>query len=232
MPKIEQHLHLNDRDFTWAVDPHAAAQVMAWVEREPATFDEDIRGMAAYFPHWLLVGGGQERPLRCGTCGLYAVPLAGAIRCPQCRLAQTATSLLWLGQIPVLARPEPEFVRRQTALRQAGFGEVMTGGTTYLLVPLRVHYPTEWPNIEPRVFYARRWLKALGLPEGSSSHHLLSGGRACIFAGNQWQVMPIHAVLQQRMVNHVVSLFKIAAGQRPAEAFIGRIHHQAWQPER
>jgi hypothetical protein len=44
--------------------------------------------------------------------------------------------------------------------------------------------------------------------------------------------MPIHAVLQQRMVNHIASLLKIAAGQAPAQAFIGRIHNDDWQPER
>ena len=44
--------------------------------------------------------------------------------------------------------------------------------------------------------------------------------------------MPIHAVLQQRVVNHLASLLKIAAGQPPQQAFIGRVHGDDWRPER
>jgi hypothetical protein len=37
--------------------------------------------------------------------------------------------------------------------------------------------------------------------------------------------MTVAAVLQQRMVNHVVSLLKIAAGMTPQRAFVGRVAH-------
>ncbi len=225
-----QETMVGETEQRWAVDPQAAAGVMQWIERHPTQFERDVRGMADYFPHWLLIGSGRDKPLTCSDCHTPCVPTAGAIRCPACGGAHRADGLLWVGHIPVLARPEPQFAPRQAALREAGFAEVTTGGATYLLVPLRVCYPSEWPNVEPPVYYARRWLKALGLPLGSGAHHLLPGGRACIFAWNQWQAMPIHAVLQQRMVNHIGSLLKIAAGQRPEAAFIGRIHHRAWQP--
>jgi hypothetical protein len=71
----------------------------------------------------------------------------------------------------------------------------------------------------------------MGLPHSSARHHLLDRGKACIFSWGQWHAMPIHALLQQRMVNHALSLFKIAAGQTPEQAFIGRIHNSSWQPE-
>jgi hypothetical protein len=77
---------------------------------------------------------------------------------------------------------------------------------------------------------AGRWLDALGLPRGSAAHHLV-GGQACLYAYGQWQATPIHAVLQQRVVNHLASLLKIAAGQRPERAFIGRIHYEEWRPD-
>ncbi len=232
MPEpIYHHTLIDEQDVTWTVDRRAAASVMPWIKRRPKAFERDLSGMAAYFPQWLLVGGVQGKLARCPTCRTFCVPTEGAIRCLNCWQAQAATGLIWLGQIPALARAEAAFTPRQMALRQAGFGEVTTGGATYLLAPLTVHYPAEWPNVEPPIFYARRWLQALGLPEGSGSHHLLAGGRACIFSWNQWQAMPVHAVLQQRLVNHIASLLKIAAGMSPAEAFIGRIHHQPWQPE-
>src|SRR5262249_8614234 len=107
-----------------------------------------------------------------------------------------------------------------------------TGNTSYLLVPMTIGYPQEWPNIEPVVRYSGRWLDAAGLPRGGSAHHLIDRGRACLFSWGQWHAMPIHEVLQQRVVNHLLSLFKIMAGQFPRQAFIGRIHDDHWEPER
>jgi hypothetical protein len=37
--------------------------------------------------------------------------------------------------------------------------------------------------------------------------------------------MTVAAVLQQRVVNHVTSLLKIAVGMPPDKAFIGRVAH-------
>jgi hypothetical protein len=158
-------------------------------------------------------------------------PADGALRCAGCGEPGRADGLIWLGHIPALARPEPAFARRQEALRRAGFAEVAAGGATYLLVPLAVVYPAEWPNEEPAVRYAGRWLDALGLPRASAAHHLVAGGRACLFAWGQWSALPVHAVLQQRVVNHLASLLKVAAGQPPQRAFIGRIHYDDWRPE-
>jgi hypothetical protein len=205
---------------------------MGWAARTRNILLPDLTGMADYFPHWLLVGTAQARPLICPTCRTLSVPVDGAIRCLKCRQSQQADGLAWVGHIPILARLEPAFEVRRQALSRAGFPEVMVGQTVYLLVPLVVIYPAEWPNVEPMVRYDRRWLTAMDLPHSSGSHHLIQNGRACIFGWNQWQAMPIHAVLQQRMVNHIHSLCKIAAGQRPDQAFIGRVHDQPWQVER
>jgi len=232
MKTIYQHLFINNKDLTWPVDIQAAAKAMAWINRTPDILEQDLTGMATYFPHWILVGATQERPLLCRDCERFYVPLDGAMRCLKCRRLERVSGLLWLGQLPIPARSEPAFQPGQERLRRAGFAEVNSGQTTYLLVPLTVRYPTEWPNQEPIVRYAKPWLKALHLPLNSGYHHLIQGGRACIFSWGQWQAMPIQVVLQQRMVNHALSLFKIVAGQRPADAFIGRIHNRAWQPER
>ena len=131
---------------------------------------------------------------------------------------------MWVGQLPVLARPKPRLRTRRAALQAAGFGETEVGGLVYLLVPLAVVYPAEWPSVEPGVYYAPKWLTTLGC-RANGSYHLVGGGRACLFGWGQWRPMSVAAVLQQRVVNHVVSLLKIAAGMAPDKAFIGRVAH-------
>jgi hypothetical protein len=218
------HMVVDGVERTWLVDRAAAAEAAAWVARATEVLEADLEGMAEYFPHWILVGSDGGRLARCARCAMLCVPTGGAMRCVQCGEARGASGMLWMGHIPALARPERSFVRRLQSLQEAGFAQVAVGEATYLLVPLTVLYPAEWPNVKPVVRYARRWLDALGLPHNSASHHLIQNGRACIFAWGQWTVMPVYAVLQQRVVNHIASLLKIVAGQRPREAFIGRIH--------
>ena len=232
MTTFHHHTTIAGADHSWPIDTDAAAIAAAWATRAPAALAADLAGMAEYFPHWLLVGSVGRRALRCGGCAAFLVPTGGAIRCPGCGDTQRADGLLWIGHLPALARPEPASARRRAALQAAGFAEAAAGDTAYLLVPLAVIYPAEWPNVEPAVRYAGRWLDALGLPRGSAAHHLVGDGQACLFAWGQWSAQPIHAVLQQRVVNHVASLLKIAAGQPPAQAFTGRIHHDDWEPER
>lgn len=231
MPTFTHHTSIADREHSWAIDPSAAGQAMPWAARAPQVLAADLAGMAEYFPHWLLAGTRGGAPLRCPGCAALCVPAAGAMRCPGCGAPIQADGLAWVGQLPALTRPEPAFARRLAALRTAGFAQTQAGGADYLLVPLLVAYPTEWPNVEPVVRYAGRWLDALGLPRYSAAHHLIGAGQACLFAWGQWSAMPIHILLQQRVVNHLASLLKIAAGVPPQQAFIGRIHHDDWQPD-
>jgi hypothetical protein len=229
---IYHHITVDGVEHEWPVDPGAAAKAMTWAARAPDVLKADLAGMAEYFPHWVLAGCNGDRLTRCPRCATILVPSQGRMRCAQCGEEGKVNGLLWLGHIPTLARSEPSFHRRQKALRKAGFAEVRVGDATYLLVPLTVRYPAEWPNVKPTVRYARRWLKALGVPHSSAANHLIQGGKACIFGWSQWTAMPIHAVLQQRMINHITSLLKVAAGQKPGKAFIGRGHHTSWGPER
>jgi len=214
----------------WRVDPGAIAQTMRWAARHPETLADDLDGMATYFPHWLLIGSQAGRSVHCSACGMPGVPTDGAIHCPACHTCLSADGLVWVGHLPALAHPESRFLQKQEALRVAGFDEIHVDGLDYLLVPLSVAYPSEWPNVEPIVRYAPRWLDAAGLPRASGAHHLIGNGQACLFAWGQWQAQPIHSVLQQRVVNHVASLLKIVTGVSPNKAFIGRIHHDDWTP--
>jgi hypothetical protein len=197
---------------------------MAWVRREPEAWRADLEAMAMHFPHWTLVGGRGTQPSRC-ACGGPLVPTAGSLRCALCGKVGRGDALMWVGHLPVLARPEPSFGARRAALTRAGFAETEVGGLVYLLVPLVMAYPSEWPSVEPHVVYAPRWLAALDLPTANGAYHLVGGGRACLFGWGQWRPMSVAAVLQQRVVNHVVSLLKVAAGMTPDKAFIGRVAH-------
>jgi hypothetical protein len=210
---------------TWQVDRVAAGQVMPWVAREPKVWAADLAAMAAHFPHWALVGGEGHQPGGCRCGGGPLAPIQGALRCASCGAAGQASTLLWVGHLPVLARPEPSFGVRRQALRAAGFAETNVGGLVYLLVPMCVVYPREWPGLEPVVHYAPAWLRALQLPEASGAHHLYFQGRACLFGFGQWRPMTVAAVLQQRVLNHLVSLLKVAAGVAPTQAFIGKVAH-------
>jgi hypothetical protein len=209
---------------SWVVDEAAAVQVMNWVRREPKVWRADLEAMATHFPHWALVAGNGSQPVRC-LCGAPLAPQDGGLRCILCGKVGEANALLWVGQLPVLARAEATFSTKRAALQTAGFGETEVGGLVYLLAPLVVVYPAEWPSVEPWVYYAPKWLETLGLPLANGAYHLVGGGRACLFGWNQWRPMTIAAVLQQRVVNHVVSLLKIAAGMPPQTAFIGRQDH-------
>ncbi|HMP42174.1 MAG TPA: hypothetical protein PKA05_17480, partial [Roseiflexaceae bacterium] len=216
---------------TWQVDPAAGATCMPWASRDPAALAADLHGMAEFFPSWILTAGHAGRPIHCSVCRLPIVPHNGALRCPACHTERVADPLLWIGQLPAIARPEAPFARARNALRAAGFAEVHTNGIDYLLVPFCISYPSEWPNTEPTVRYATRWLTALGMPHYSAAHHLIGAGTACLYAWGQWRATTIDSVVQQRLVNHLASLLKIAAGIPPQAAFIGRDHHQPWSPQ-
>lgn len=225
MSDFYQHTTLAGEQQRWPVDLQAVATAEPWAARAPALLEADLQGMTDYFPHWLLVGRAAGKAARCPQCALLVVPTAGAFRCVGCWRELPVSGVLWVGQLPAPARPEARFAPHQRALREAGFPEVEAEGLHYLLVPLTVRYPAEWPNEEPEVRYLKRWLSLAGLPRSSAGHHLVAEGRACLFGWGEWYAMPLHSLLQQRVVNHLLSLLKIMAGQSLREAFIGRVAH-------
>ena len=182
MENIQQHLTIGDASYHWMVDITTIARIAVWAKRHPDALRADLRGMALYFPHWLLAGSRDGRPARCEACMAPCVPRGGSVRCAVCGKTTQADGLIWIGSLPAIARPEPVFMRRRVALRDAGFTEVQAGDVTYLLAPFTISYPAEWPNVEPVVRYAGRWLDALGLPRFSGAHHLIDNGRACLYS--------------------------------------------------
>ncbi|NTU84579.1 MAG: hypothetical protein HGA45_35315 [Chloroflexales bacterium] len=223
-----QHRYIGAHEREWQVDLDAAARVAPWARRAPALLEGEVAAMAEHFPHWLLALGRDGAPALCGACGETVVFAAGAARCVACDTpAETSAGaqLMWVGHLPTLVRPEPALEARLPSLAGAGFPTFAAGAARYLLVMLTLAYPDEWPHEEPAVRYSPRFLDLIGVGAGpSGATHMLSGGRACLYAYAQYQGAGVAAVLQQRAVNHLASLIKIAGGTPPAEAFIGRIH--------
>jgi hypothetical protein len=235
LPKQKTIYHrtsIAGRELAWAPDIGGAARAMPWAGRSSAALLADLESMADYFPHWVLVGTHKGRSVICGACGLSGAPIDRAIRCPQCLAELPADGLRWVGHLPALARPEPRFLQRADALRDGGFEDLLVGDQRYLLIPLSASYPAEWPNVEPAIRYAPRWLDLAGLPRASASHHLVGVGQACLYAWGEWQAQTVASVLQQRVVNHAASLLKIMAGAAPHAAFIGKAHGSAERWER
>jgi hypothetical protein len=212
----------------WEVDLAAAAHLMGWSQRVPALLAQELAEMAEHFPHWLLVCAQGSRLCACAQCDELIVFTDGAARCVACASPhpmEPADRLAWVGHLPSLLRNSPPLHARLPALAAVGAPAIEAGGARYLLVPVTVTYPEQWPNVEPMVRYGPGVLAALGLPnQAGGLYHLYGDDRACLYAPNQWRGASVRVVLQQRMVNHLTSLLKIAAGVAPEEAFIGRIH--------
>jgi hypothetical protein len=229
---IYHRTHHDGRELAWQPDAAGAARAMPWAGRRADALLADLRSMADYFPHWVLVATLGGRAATCAACAAPGVPADGAVRCPGCWAPLDADGLRWVGHLPALSRPEPRFRARADALRAGGFEDVAVGERRYLLIPLSATYPAEWPNVEPAIRYAARWLDLAGLPRASAGHHLVGVGQACLYAWGEWQAQTIASVLQQRVVNHAASLLKIVAGAAPAAAFIGRAHGSGEQWDR
>ncbi len=223
-----QHRYSGTSERTWQVDLATASSVAPWAQRAPALLAGEVAAMGESFPHWLLALGQHDAPVACGTCGNPVVFAAGAARCVACDTPADpppGAQLVWVGHLPTLLRPASALDARLPALAAAGFPTFTVGAAHYLLVMLLLAYPAEWPHEEPSVRYSPHFLRLIGVGPGPSGiTHLLSAGRACLYAPGQYQGTGAAAVLQQRAVNHLASLMKIAGGTPPTEAFIGRIH--------
>jgi hypothetical protein len=212
------------------LDLALAASLQPWSGRTPARLGTEVAEMAEYFPHWRLVLArpGMRSLADCKACRGMIAPAGGAWRCLECgRPARTEarSGLAWAGHLPALWPEHP----RLAGLGQPPAGHVVANaaGRRYLLVPLSAYYPDEWPRHEPHVRYAPQWLSFLQIA-GRGAIHMYDEERPCLFYANQWNGVSIRAVLQQRVVNHLHSLVKIAMGQVPHKAFIGKIHDQPW----
>ena len=210
----------------WQVDVEALTRVGGneWIQDFPQLLARDLTEMFETFPHWFLVIGKDSRPAQCPEDGDYIVPSQGQLRCAACqepyRNVARLRCLIWTGMIPVqvtgAARVE-EHVRRSIAQGTLPIGHVESGAL-FLLVPIEVTYPNNWPHSAPTARYLSGFFQALGSSPGfGHSSHMLNDDKMCLFSS--WHQMSIRDVIQNRIVPHALAQIKIANGERPQRWF-------------
>lgn len=228
---VWHRLTLAGREIVWEVDLVAAERTQRWARQQPERLASEVAEMAEHFPRWVLVHSPRdgEGPVTCKACKGLIVPWEGAWRCITCRRAvtpQRGHALAWVGHLPAPWPDHPRLARRTSP--PAGHAFAAAGGRRYLLAPLIVTYPESWPHSDPAVRYSAGLLEFLGL-KASGRIHMYDPRRPCLYYTGQWRGVSVRAVLQQRVVNHLASLVKLAMGRTPEDAFIGRIHDQPWE---
>ncbi len=216
-------------DTTWSVDADAL-QVLTnndWLQSFPQLIEHDLEEMHTAFPRWFLAVGRGDQPAQC-TCSVhdYIAPHCGGLRCLSCSGSELSThqysALIWTGLLPVQisgADGVERRIRRQQREQTLRLPTTESGSTLYLLVPIRVVYPSSWPNEAPRGYYTREFFTTLGVtPPGTShTHHMLSGLHMCLF--QRWQRMSIAEVMQNRIAPHALAQVVIANGDMPRRWF-------------
>jgi len=228
---VIHRLTLSGRETAWPVDLTAAGRVQRWARQRPERLASEVAEMTQHFPRWLLALAPRdgEQPVACKACKGLIVPWDGAWRCVVCRRAvtpQDTQALGWVGHLPALW-PEHSRLAPRTS-PPAGHAFATAGGHRYLLTPLTITYPEAWPHSDPHVRYGAGLLRFLGLT-ANGRIHMYDARRPCLYYPGQWRGVSVRAVLQQRVVNHLASLIKLAMGRAPEEAFIGKIHDQPWE---
>lgn len=210
----------------WQVDPRAAITIRGndWLERFPQLLTKDIQEMEQSFPRWILVAGNGATPAACPNDGEYIILKDGAMQCVLCGEAfrSQPSSLIWTGLLPVqitgAARVE-ERIRRKIREGNMRLGHLDRENALFLFVPIKVVYPSNWPNSAPEGHYIAGFFEALGINVGGASHthHMNSGSKICMFSS--WHQMSIREVIQNRIVPHALAMVTIADGRRPLKWF-------------
>ncbi len=234
------------REAVWDVDLAVLGATQRWAQ-DRARAERELHAMAEMYPAWTLVLGQSTQAVERPGCADVAVPTGGAWRWASDGavvvqperpgvLGKLAAALrtrtqgnwetLWQGLLPA-----PLSGLKRVAEKLRGHYPVdEIAGRPWTAAPLRVCYPCDFPQTEPAVFYEAEWLRTLGVHSGGGLH-ILGGHRLCLFYPGHWKrPYTVADVLSRRVINHMYSILKHAAGANAQEAFIGRIHDEAWGP--
>jgi hypothetical protein len=224
---MQQSKIVNNHEVFWDVDLNAAAGIQKWLKKFPLVFTKDVNEMKKFFPRWLLtISKADGTIICCEYCNNTLVPTHGEIICVACQRkikVKGTVRLAWTGHLPTLVSGRDKFLRKSGEIPDPAFPLVELNGNIYLLVPVVIVYPVNGPLEEPHCYYTQQFIQFLYKFNGSYIH-LLGGGRMCLFAYDQWNSITIREVIQQRVVNHLISIIKIADGMDPQKAFIGKGH--------
>lgn len=207
---------------TWEVDTSALGRISYndWLTRFPQLLEQDLREMGSMFPHWILVGGNSQDAVSCPDDREYIVPKEGKMRCLKCDRSyeQTLSSLIWTGMLPVRVERAGR-VERNIKRLEKGRELRLPFVKGFLLVPIKIVYPQNWPHGDPGSYYTPEFFQALGVDTpGISHHHHMNGGlRMCLFSN--WHQMSIMEVIQNRIGPHALAQVMLASGERPKSWF-------------
>lgn len=211
----------------WQVDPRAAGVIRGndWLERFPQLLTKDIQEMEQSFPRWFLVAGNGAAPAACPQDEEYIILKDGMMQCVLCGEVYRGqlSSLIWTGLLPVqitgAARVETR-IRKMIEEGKMELSYLDKGNALYIFAPIKVVYPTNWPNSAPEGHYVSGFFETLGFRKDNMSghqHHMNSGSKICMFSS--WHQMSIREVIQNRIVPHALAQVKIANGERPMKWF-------------
>lgn len=211
---------------SWELNLKAAGRAQRWSQNDPALLAQEAMEMQQYFPTWLLTAVRDGKILNCASCGELMVWKPKGLVCVICdcefkgKLRQAKLNLAWVGHVPAPVPQDGPLLERLWANPDPSAPLIKVSGQGYLLVPLLAYYPENWPQHAPMVSYDRAFLDRLGIKAAGHSTHLVGaeGTTMCLYSG--WRAVTLRVVLQQRAVNHIVSLFKLVQGASTNEAFL------------
>jgi hypothetical protein len=208
-------------DVSWVVDINSLKRVKDWVDEYPSLLTTDLNQMKADFPQWFVTIASRANPVAC-SCGEYIVPKEGQLSCISCNSPHRGhvRGIMWVGMIPVQLAGTDKVYDRVLQKAQSGKLYLPLTESGYLLVPIRIVYPGNWNREAPSCYYDDNFFSTLGISGANStshSHHMLSGGKMCLF--DSWQVMTIRDVLRNRILPHALAQVRIADGKRPRDWF-------------
>ncbi len=218
--------HGEPRLVEWELNLEAASRAQRWSRDDTPLLHQEVAEMVEYFPNWLLTVVHDEKPGLCEGCGELLVWKPKGLVCVACdhafkgNLKQAKFNLAWIGHLPVPLPQAGPLLKRLRAKPNPAAPLIEVGEQSYLLVPLLASYPENWPQHAPPIRYDRAFLDWIGIKASGHTTHLVGvdGTTMCLYAA--WHAVTLRVVLQQRVVNHVVSLFKIGQGVSTSEAFL------------
>ncbi|MDP3710492.1 MAG: hypothetical protein Q8R29_02075 [bacterium] len=207
---------------SWEVDIGALKQARGndWISDYPQLIERDLKEMSEMFPRWILVGGKETNPASCSECGEYVVPTEGKMMCLACGEPYTLNirALIWTGLLPVQISGVEKVERNIEKLRERGQLK-LPRVSGFLLVPIRIIYPSDWPHSNPSAYYTQEFFESLGTGAPSYSHEYHMNGSLSMCLFSRWHEMSIRDVIQNRIAPHALAQVKLANGERPQKWF-------------
>lgn len=215
-----------NKELFWEIDTNSAERIQKWVKRLPRIFQREISEMNEFFPRWILTVSKQDGTIiTCDNCDNTIIPVNKILTCVACDRTckkMDKINLAWIGHLPTLVSGRKNVLKKLLNNRNPEYPLVEVDNKFYWLVPLVIVYPDKFPAEEAQCFYKPEFFKILGTPPNSHYNHILGQNRMCLFKYNEWNSISVREILQQRVVNHLISTIKIADGVPYHEAFLAQ----------